>query len=156
MIDTLSRLRLTGRAFLFVVAALFSLQSIALQPTPAQLEQFKRLPAAEQARLDKQFGVDIPNVNAAQTPVVAQTNSVMPVAQQQVVESVGGEINTNTEMEEGKLPAFGYDLFAGQPTTFAPITDVPVSSDYVLGPGDSLKVNLYGKESQFFELGVDL
>ncbi|KZY76862.1 hypothetical protein A3740_11685, partial [Oleiphilus sp. HI0068] len=31
----------------------------------------------------------------------------------------------------------------------------PVSSDYVLGPGDSLKVNLYGKESQFFELVVD-
>ncbi|KZY61221.1 hypothetical protein A3735_11120 [Oleiphilus sp. HI0061] len=155
MIDTLSRLRLTGRAFLFVIAALFSLQSIALQPTPAQLEQFKGLPAAEQARLAKQFGMDIPNVNAAQAPEVAQTNSVMPVAQRQVAESVGGEIDTNAEMEEGKLPAFGYDLFAGQPTTFAPITDVPVSSDYVLGPGDSLKVNLYGKESQFFELVVD-
>ncbi|KZY46037.1 hypothetical protein A3732_08365 [Oleiphilus sp. HI0050] len=155
MIDTLSRLRLTGRAFLFVVAALFSLQSFALQPSAAQLAQFKQLPAAEQARLAKQFGVTLPGGAVVQTPAVAQTASVAAISKAAAVAKTGGEVKANTEMEEGKLPAFGYDLFAGQPTTFAPITDVPVSSDYVLGPGDSLKVNLYGKESQFFELVVD-
>ena len=38
-------------------------------------------------------------------------------------------------------------MFAGEPTTFAPVTDVPVPSDYMVGPGDVIKVQLYGKES---------
>jgi protein involved in polysaccharide export with SLBB domain len=60
-----------------------------------------------------------------------------------------------SDLDKESLVAFGYDLFAGEPTTFSPITDIPVSSDYVIGPGDTLKVNLYGKESKSFELVVD-
>jgi len=44
---------------------------------------------------------------------------------------------------EGLKP-FGYDLFAGVPSTFAPVTDVPVPSEYVVGPGDRLEVQLIG------------
>ena len=33
------------------------------------------------------------------------------------------------------LEYFGYDLFAGVPTTFAPATDIPMDADYVVGPG---------------------
>jgi polysaccharide export outer membrane protein len=43
------------------------------------------------------------------------------------------------------LQQFGYELFAGAPTTFAPATDIPVSSDYIIGPGDEVHVQLYGK-----------
>lgn len=42
------------------------------------------------------------------------------------------------------LKPFGYDLFAGKPTTFAPATDIPVPSDYVVGPGDRLELQLVG------------
>ncbi len=42
------------------------------------------------------------------------------------------------------LRPFGYDLFAGVPSTFAPVTDVPVPSEYVVGPGDRLEVQLIG------------
>jgi protein involved in polysaccharide export with SLBB domain len=42
------------------------------------------------------------------------------------------------------LKPFGYDLFAGVPTTFAPVTDVPVPSEYVIGPGDRFDVQLTG------------
>jgi polysaccharide export outer membrane protein len=44
-----------------------------------------------------------------------------------------------------QLVQFGYELFAGSPTTFAPATDIPVSSDYIIGPGDEIHVQLYGK-----------
>jgi polysaccharide biosynthesis/export protein len=155
MIYTFSRLNFLARAFLVAIAVFFSHQSLAVQPSQAQLEQFKSLPASQQARLAKQFGVSVPRAGGSQSSAVVQTASVAPISKAAAVAKTGGEVKTNTEMDEGKLPAFGYDLFAGQPTTFAPITDVPVSSDYVLGPGDSLKVNLYGKESQFFELFVD-
>ncbi len=53
------------------------------------------------------------------------------------------------------LEQFGYDLFAGAPTTFAPATDVPVSSDYIIGPGDEIHVQLYGKSNLTTDLTVD-
>jgi polysaccharide biosynthesis/export protein len=42
------------------------------------------------------------------------------------------------------LKPFGYDLFAGAPSTFAPATDVPVPAEYVVGPGDTIQVQLIG------------
>jgi protein involved in polysaccharide export with SLBB domain len=42
------------------------------------------------------------------------------------------------------LKPFGYELFSGIPTTFAPVTDIPVPSEYVVGPGDRLEVQLIG------------
>jgi protein involved in polysaccharide export with SLBB domain len=54
---------------------------------------------------------------------------------------------------EGLKP-FGYDLFERSPSTFAPITNVPVPSDYVVGPGDELEVQLYGNQNTSFTLIV--
>jgi polysaccharide export outer membrane protein len=42
------------------------------------------------------------------------------------------------------LRPFGYDLFDGAPSTFAPATDVPVPAEYVVGPGDTIEVQLIG------------
>jgi protein involved in polysaccharide export with SLBB domain len=52
------------------------------------------------------------------------------------------------------LQPFGYDLFAGTPTTFAPATDIPVPAEYVLGPGDTLQVQLLGKLTGIHTLTV--
>jgi protein involved in polysaccharide export with SLBB domain len=49
---------------------------------------------------------------------------------------------------------FGYDLFEGSPSTFAPVKDVPVPTEYVIGPGDTLLVQLYGNENQSYTLTV--
>jgi polysaccharide export outer membrane protein len=48
------------------------------------------------------------------------------------------------KLETEALKPFGYDLFAGTPTTFAPVTDVPVPAEYVVGPGDRIEVQLFG------------
>jgi len=52
------------------------------------------------------------------------------------------------------LRAFGYDLFNHSPSTFAPVTNVPVPSDYSLGPGDQLLVQLYGNQNRTVPLTV--
>lgn len=52
------------------------------------------------------------------------------------------------------LKPFGYDLFAGAPSTFAPATDVPVPSEYVVGPGDTLEVQLVGNTKGRYSLVV--
>ena len=50
--------------------------------------------------------------------------------------------------EEDKCPEciYGYNFFEYAPTTFAPTESMPISSDYVLGPGDMLEIFLYGND----------
>ncbi|MEL7297315.1 MAG: SLBB domain-containing protein [Pseudomonadota bacterium] len=45
------------------------------------------------------------------------------------------------------LTYFGYDLFEGVPTSFAPATDIPVPASYVLGPGDEMRIDYFGPEN---------
>jgi polysaccharide biosynthesis/export protein len=52
------------------------------------------------------------------------------------------------------LKPFGYDLFKDSSSTFAPVTDVPVPSDYSIGPGDQLVVQLFGNQNRTFRLTV--
>ena len=39
---------------------------------------------------------------------------------------------------------FGYDLFTRSPSSFAPVEEVPVGPDYIIGPGDEIKVSIWG------------
>ena len=43
------------------------------------------------------------------------------------------------------LEMFGYNLFEGAISTFAPLDRVPVPSDYVIGPGDEIMVRAWGQ-----------
>ncbi len=43
------------------------------------------------------------------------------------------------------LPIFGADLFFAQSGAFAPIDRTPVTSDYVVGPGDQLLIRVWGQ-----------
>jgi polysaccharide biosynthesis/export protein len=52
------------------------------------------------------------------------------------------------------LKPFGYDLFEGVPSTFAPVSDIQVPIDYIVGPGDTLDIQLYGNEPASYELTV--
>jgi polysaccharide biosynthesis/export protein len=53
------------------------------------------------------------------------------------------------------LKQFGYDLFEGAPSTFAPVSDIQVPVDYLVGPGDTLVVQVYGNQPQTYELTVE-
>jgi polysaccharide biosynthesis/export protein len=55
--------------------------------------------------------------------------------------------------DEGAKP-FGYDLFQGVPSTFAPVKDIQVPIDYVVGPGDTFSIQLYGNETASYSLTV--
>lgn len=52
------------------------------------------------------------------------------------------------------LRPYGYDLFAGRTSTFAPATDIPVPADYVVGPGDTVEVQLIGNTKGRYKLAV--
>ncbi len=50
--------------------------------------------------------------------------------------------NSNQNQE-----VFGLNLFKDSPTTFAPIDLAPAPLDYVIGPGDELRIQLFGNQS---------
>ena len=54
------------------------------------------------------------------------------------------------------LEPFGYDIFAasGDGGGFDPVVAGPVPPDYVLGPGDSVRVQLYGNVNEIYEIEV--
>ncbi len=63
--------------------------------------------------------------------------------------------NEIPEEERCKECIYGYDFFQFAPSTFAPLNNVPVSSNYLLGPGDKLSVNFYGNYSENFETFIN-
>ncbi len=73
------------------------------------------------------------NANEPQTSNTAQ--QVAPTEFQVLVSGTAGRI----------LPVFGADLFSDTPSTFAPIDNVPVTGDYVIGPGDEIRVSTTGQ-----------
>src|SRR5712691_3491813 len=54
--------------------------------------------------------------------------------QQFVMQSIGRD-----------LPMFGVNLFRTVPSTFAPADNVPVTADYVVGPGDEIQIRAWGQ-----------
>lgn len=60
----------------------------------------------------------------------------------------------NRNYSSDKLKPFGYDVFSGVPTSFAPVTDIPVPVDYIIGPGDVVKITLFGSKNQEYNLAV--
>ena len=53
------------------------------------------------------------------------------------------------------LPVFGAGLFRRVPSTFAPLDMAPVPADYVIGPGDELRIRLWGQVNFQSNLRVD-
>lgn len=54
-----------------------------------------------------------------------------------------------------ELRQFGYSLFASPISTFAPVEDVPVGPDYILGPGDDMLIRIWGSTESSSPLSVD-
>jgi protein involved in polysaccharide export with SLBB domain len=53
------------------------------------------------------------------------------------------------------LPIFGSELFRNVPSTFAPVDNIPVTSDYVIGPGDEIMIRAWGQLDVDFAALVD-
>lgn len=150
---------------LLFLAMFVSLPTIAVTPSAAQIEQFKRLPPEQQRALAQQYGVNLDALAGAnKTPIpppVVEVPAVAPrdndskntVLEQAIGDSV--VVNKQVKPRSGALQQFGYDLFAGTPSTFAPITNIPVPSEYIVGPGDTVIVQLYGKINFTHELVVN-
>lgn len=67
-----------------------------------------------------------------------------------------GEFENFVASSVGKpLPIYGRDLFTGVPNTFSPLDNIPVTADYMVGPGDELLVRGWGQVDFDMSVVVD-
>ncbi|MFY8298520.1 SLBB domain-containing protein [Pseudoalteromonas sp. SS15] len=142
------------RVFVLILM-LFSSISLAFTPTQAQIEQFKKLPRAQQEALAKQYGINLSSLGN-----VSQQSETSIQAKQSVNERELEADEQKNEIArlnptEKPLQPFGYALFSGSPTTFAPPENASVPDTYVLSRGDVVNVTFYGKESASHTIKID-
>lgn len=139
----------------------FFLNVHAAQPSAAQIEQFRKLPRAQQQALAKQFGVDINALqnlqggseNQTQQPTeLFRGDRQLDISEQEITETVISKPDTSNEKG---LKLFGYDVFANGPSSFTPDLTVAIPENYVLGAGDELSIQGFGKESFDYQLIVN-
>ena len=153
-------MNLTKR-FLLSLALALPVTTTAQSISQSQIEQFKSMPRAQQEALARQYGVDLDSIASSASQKNQRPQNVNVVEPVDAIsdedrERARQEQDNNEEQDRknGGLKPYGYDLFVGSPTTFAPVTEIPIPNDYTLGPGDVLRVQLWGKENQQLELPV--
>ncbi|TVP51901.1 MAG: sugar transporter, partial [Halomonadaceae bacterium] len=132
-----------------LLALLCSTPVLALDISDEQLRQFQNLPRAQQQALAQQQGVDLDELTSR-----AERQQDQRPEDIQVVETDSSASARDTDRASGELRPFGYDLFSGRPSTFAPVTEIPIPSAYIIGPGDVIQVQLYGNRNDRLELPV--
>ena len=61
---------------------------------------------------------------------------------------------SNSKLQDKELQYFGYDFFSDVPSTFAQLKNTPIPSDYMIVPGDIIKISLFGNENREREIQV--
>jgi len=140
-------------------AVIFNTQAIAAQVSQAQIEQFKKLPASQQQALAKSMGVDLNGIKKQMSGGgnIQANDQVTPVYPRgtQFAESVRPESMAKPVKTKSKLTPFGYDVFANSPSTFAPSRDIAIPEGYILGIGDRISIQVFGKENMELELDIN-
>lgn len=132
--------------------------------TPAQIQQLQNLSEEERRALLEQAGgqqgerqQQIPEeVNLQQERPNAATQAELAIEQDAQERQQLDQIDFDQQQQTTAQPLtqYGYELFAGVPTTFAPATNIPVPANYVMGPGDTVILQLYGQRNLTHELVI--
>ena len=158
---TFSRYLLATLLILAFIFANLSLKAIAAnQISQQQLEQFKKLPPSQQEALAKSMGVDLNSIKGQLSKGGSsedkKNTETFPRGTQ--FDADGNPLSKEEfdELEDSdELKPFGYDVFANSPQTFAPIMDIAIPADYIIGPGDKISIQVFGKEKDELELTVN-
>lgn len=131
--------------------------------SPEQRAIYQQLSPAEQQLISTKIGQVSPVTSSTQAVTDIETVKPRSTTENTAIQNNAQKASDAVDLKEQSeekiithtLTQFGYDLFAGTPSTFAPATDIPVPADYVIGPGDTVLVQLYGKNNASYELLVN-
>jgi len=134
----------------------------AQQVSAQQIEQFKKLPKSQQASLAKSMGYDL---SAIEAQMSGSKKKNRPANTHVISRRTDNEDTDNPNQKETddlkdaedlfkKLPRFGLNTFSNAPSTFSPAMDIAIPEGYILGTGDAVSVQIFGKENREINLTV--
>ncbi len=126
--------------------------------TPQQIQQLQDILRAQKVEQLKPGGLQQPQPSQQPTepnqpPMEAKPQT--PAAEEEPSPTerlLSGQLPSDVSM---LLHQFGYDVFHQPVSTFAPVTNVPVGPEYVIGPGDAFTLTMWGRADGQFPLEVD-
>jgi polysaccharide biosynthesis/export protein len=159
---------MTGRKFICLL-----LVFLILFPGPgwSQLASSPGQSLDEQKKLEEQAQFYLQKFGPQQTPA-PQISGQLPLQQPKSLQSPAaesGKILTTAPRQPEEASAaekraaeyglsvkqYGYSFFYKPPETFLPVQTVPVGPDYTIGPGDSIKILIWGSVQGEYSLTVD-
>jgi protein involved in polysaccharide export with SLBB domain len=131
-----------------------------LERTPEQvtlLEELRdRIRAGNPYKLDRTGSLNLPGVAGVPMAGLTQEQARIRLANDPALRDFLLRVTLLPLERQGAeaLEPFGYDLFNTPQSTYAPVSDVPVPSQYVVGPGDTIEVQLLGNTQEEHTLTV--
>lgn len=168
--------------FLMVVSLLVVPRAFCQQPTPEQIQaKLKELGMTEEEarRKAKELGINLEDLLKGGTtkpgtkievtqpsapPVEVKIPAPVPASTPAVSTAELGSVPAPVSVSPDTTPApkgpqgldyFGYDIFKHIPAAFEPTAIGPVDPGYLLGPGDVLKLTVWGEAEFQYQLEVD-
>lgn len=153
-------------SFTILLTAIIGLQPLntfARNISPQEIEQFKKLPKSQQQALAQTMGVDFSTLEAQLNGSGKSDSTTANTETYPRGTQFDAEGNPLTDVEDDlaeleesiELKPFGYDVFANAPQTFAPMMDIAIPAEYIIGPGDKISIQVFGKEMKELELTVN-
>lgn len=136
----------TFQSFLFAQSSYEIEQKLKGIVSDQELETIKNLPSSVQEKILLELNKSEQASN--------QLNDESIIFEDSVINMQDNSTEAQSENADSKK-RFGYEFFSGIPTTFTPINDIPVPSDYVIGIGDVLQINFRGQKTGYYDLLVD-
>jgi polysaccharide export outer membrane protein len=140
-------------------AAIVNAQTVNAQTDPCNGPLSSLLPEC-QSSIGSIASPSIRPVSASTIPLITGGDAASPPTIIPVSEAIAPEPPSEFQRfiasSVGEVPPiFGASLFEKVPTTFAPLDRVPVTADYVIGPGDEILLRVWGQLSMDLRLPVD-
>jgi len=127
-----------------------------IERTPEEQERLaalvQRISAGSPYRLDRTGAITLPEL--APIPLFGLTEEQAKQRLETEPALLDLEFRVTLLSRDGNLKPFGYELFESRGYSFAATTNFPVPADYVLGPGDTLEVRLFGTPNRSYSLTI--
>jgi len=123
--------------------------------TPAEIEAGKVILEQKKREDQKKPPRPIKKKGELEEEIKPEKEAVAPLKQEESSKSEEEFFKKISVPEPPSLEIFGHKLFSRPPSTFAPIKAMPVSNEYVIGPGDEIRILIWGRLDASYSLEVD-
>lgn len=138
-------MKLNPRKLAFLLFLVIFFNPLASEVSPEQLKMLEQLPPDQRANIMEKME----SASALQEEIDETFENTTSLVRRPELKGIEDEETDCLDC------IYGYNFFQFSPSSFAPVSDIPVDSSYILGPGDKIQVDFYGANFENIETIVN-